>query len=107
MLIRGSRRVFPQAGINGRKKRQKIGMATVNCCKCKEDKEVIAGMTYGGPIGDELKRRICNTCWLDWFNGFGVKVINEMQLNMRDPKHATMLMDQMRLYLTMPKEEEG
>lgn len=82
-------------------------MDVVTCCKCGQEKEAIKGVTYGGPIGAELKRRVCNDCWLEWFNGFGVKVINEMQLNMRDPKHANMLMEQMRLFLNMPKEEEG
>ncbi len=80
-------------------------MSTVQCCKCEEQKDAISGPTYGGPIGDELKMRVCNACWLEWFNGFGVKVINEMQLNMRDQSHVTMLMDQMRLFLNMPKED--
>ena len=80
-------------------------MSTVNCCKCGEEKDAIKGVVYGGDIGAEIKRRVCDACWLDWFNGFGVKVINEMQLNMRDPKHTEMLMDQMRMYLTMPKED--
>jgi Fe-S cluster biosynthesis and repair protein YggX len=82
-------------------------MATVTCCRCGEEKDAISGPTYGGPIGEELKRRVCNACWLEWFNGFGVKVINEMQLNMRNPEHVHMLMDQMRLFLNMPKEGEG
>jgi len=62
------------------------------------------GPVYGGAIGDEIKRRVCNACWQEWFNGFGVKVINEMQLNMRNPEHTAMLMEQMRLFLNMPKE---
>jgi len=80
-------------------------MATVTCTKCGQEQEAIAGVTYGGPIGDELKQRVCNACWLEWFNGFGVKVINEMQLNMRDARHVEMLMEQMRQFLNMPKAE--
>lgn len=80
-------------------------MATVQCCKCGEEKDAISGPTYGAAIGEELKRRVCNTCWLEWFNGFGVKVINEMQLDMRKPEHTAMLIQQMRLFLEMPKEE--
>ncbi|MFQ5509437.1 MAG: Fe(2+)-trafficking protein [Leptospirillia bacterium] len=80
-------------------------MSTVNCCKCGQEREAISGPVYGGAIGDEIKRRVCNACWQEWFNGFGVKVINEMQLDMRKAEHAQMLMDQMRLFLTMPKED--
>lgn len=80
-------------------------MATVQCCKCGEEKDAISGPTYGGPIGEEIKQRVCNACWLEWFNGFGVKVINEMQLDMRKPEHTAMLIQQMRLFLNMPKEE--
>ncbi|MDH4230306.1 MAG: Fe(2+)-trafficking protein [Nitrospirota bacterium] len=80
-------------------------MATVQCCKCKQEQEAISGPTYGGAVGVEIKRRVCNDCWQSWLNGFGVKVINEMQLNMRNPEHVAMLIQQMRMFLTMPPEE--
>ncbi len=80
-------------------------MSTVQCCRCNKEAEAIAGATYGGPVGDELKQRVCNACWLEWLNGFGVKVINEMQLDMRKQEHVTMLMEQMRLFLNMPKQD--
>lgn len=80
-------------------------MSTVQCCKCGQEKDAISGPTYGGPIGGELRERVCNACWLEWFNGFGVKVINEMQLSMRNPDHIHMLMTQMRLFLNMPERK--
>jgi Fe-S cluster biosynthesis and repair protein YggX len=80
-------------------------MSMVQCCKCGQEKDAVSGPTYGGPVGEEIKAKVCNACWLEWLNGFGVKVINEMQINTTNPEHVRMLIEQMRLFLNMPKED--
>jgi len=80
-------------------------MSMVQCCKCGQEKGAVSGPTYGGPIGEEIKANCCNDCWLEWLNGFGVKVINEMSIDTRNPEHVRMLIEQMRLFLNMPKAE--
>jgi Fe-S cluster biosynthesis and repair protein YggX len=66
-------------------------MAQVQCIKCGKEKDAISGPVYGGRIGEELKAKICNECWKEWFEDMSVKVINEYRLNLSDPKATKFL----------------
>jgi Fe-S cluster biosynthesis and repair protein YggX len=74
-------------------------MAQVQCIKCGKEKDAISGPVYGGKIGEELKAKICNECWKEWFEDMSVKVINEYRLNLSDPKATQFLNQQMRVFL--------
>ena len=76
-------------------------MGQVQCVKCGKLVDAISGPVYGGKIGEELKAKICNTCWKEWFEGVSIKVINEYRLNLSDPKATQFLNQQMRVFLKL------
>jgi Fe-S cluster biosynthesis and repair protein YggX len=78
-------------------------MATVTCVRCKETRETITGMVYGGKLGDEIRAKVCNACWTEW-KAFSIKIINEYRLDLNDPASDKLLEEQMRQFLTMPAE---
>ena len=76
-------------------------MAQVQCMKCGKQADAISGPVYGGKIGEELKVKICNACWKEWFENVSIKVINEYRLNLSDPKATQFLNQQMRVFLKL------
>jgi Fe-S cluster biosynthesis and repair protein YggX len=57
-------------------------------------------MSYGGKIGAELKEKVCNVCWTEWY-GQSVKIINEYRLNLREAADRETLSTQMKIFFRM------
>ncbi|MBI3805856.1 MAG: Fe(2+)-trafficking protein [Nitrospirae bacterium] len=83
-------------------------MADVTCIRCGQTRGEIEGMPYGGKVGEELKAKVCNVCWKEWYD-MSVKIINEYRLNLREPAAREFLATQMRIFFKMqePPKENG
>lgn len=79
-------------------------MDQVTCVRCGETREAIQGPVQGGPVGAELKAKVCNVCWKEWFEGMMIKYINEYRLNLGDAEARKFLAKAMREFLNMPEE---
>jgi Fe-S cluster biosynthesis and repair protein YggX len=59
----------------------------------------------GPPMNDELGRRIheaiCADCWNDWLRNYSIKVINELRLDLSNPRCQDEYDRHMREYLGM------
>ena len=83
-------------------------MPEVECVRCHQKRGAIEGTPYGGKIGEELKAKVCNVCWKEWFEGMSIKIINEYRLNLREPAAREFLSTQMKIFFNMqPPPKEG
>lgn len=78
-------------------------MAQIHCCKCDKDAEAITGNLFMGKLEEEIKGKVCQTCWDEWAGPGGTKtmVINEYQLNLGDANARETLKTQMRTFLKL------
>ncbi|MFY9269233.1 MAG: Fe(2+)-trafficking protein [Candidatus Manganitrophaceae bacterium] len=83
-------------------------MADVTCVRCGLTRAEIEGTPYGGKVGENLKAKVCNVCWKEWYD-LSVKIINEHRLNLREPAAREFLATQMRVFFKMeePSPEPG
>lgn len=81
-------------------------MADVTCIRCGQTRAEIEGMPYGGKVGVELKAKVCNVCWKEWYD-MSVKIINEYRLNLREPTAREFLATQMRIFFKMQSPPPG
>ncbi len=72
----------------------------VLCIRCKQTRGEIEGVSYGGKVGEALKKTVCNICWKEWYDQ-SVKIINEYRLNLREPSAREFLATQMKIFLGM------
>ncbi len=82
-------------------------MAQIHCCKCDKDGEVITDNLFMGKLEEEIKQKVCQTCWDEWAGPGGTKtmVINEYQLNLGDANARETLKKQMRVFLKLDGEQ--
>jgi Fe-S cluster biosynthesis and repair protein YggX len=75
-------------------------MAEILCKRCGKTGESSQNVAYGGPLGEEIKSKVCNNCWNEWL-GQSVKIINELRLNLRDTYSRDMLKKYMKEFLNL------
>ncbi len=68
------------------------------CAHCGRSEPALDRVPFAGPIGEEIRRRICALCWAEWQRA-EVMVINELQLNFMDPASQDILSAEMRRFL--------
>ena len=75
-------------------------MATdVHCNRCGETGNAIEGrIPFRGELGDAVRGKICTACWQLWQDE-QIKVINELALNLGDPRSHKILEAQARDFL--------
>ena len=72
--------------------------ATLRCVRCGRDAEPMPRPPFPGPLGEELRSRVCGDCWEEW-RRVEVMVINEMRLNFMEPSSQEILAAEMRRFL--------
>jgi Fe-S cluster biosynthesis and repair protein YggX len=72
--------------------------AVVVCVRCGEEKPALARAPFGGPLGEEIRTRVCALCWAEWQRA-EVMVINELRLNFMEPSSQEILAAEMRRFL--------
>lgn len=76
-------------------------MAQIKCVRCNQTADAITSAVYGGKLGEEIKQKVCQSCWNEW-KAMSIKIINEYRLDLNDPNSDKLLTDQMRTFLNMP-----
>lgn len=79
---------------------------TVQCTRHGGEGPPAIGITYGGKVGDEIRRHVCQACWSEW-QGMEVMVINELRLNFMDPKAMDTLIQHMREFFRLAEASGG
>lgn len=77
----------------------------VFCKRCREWKQPVASVPWGGQLGEEIRTHVCEDTWREWMN-MEVMVINELRLNFMDPKSQDVLIGHMREFLCLDAEVE-
>lgn len=80
--------------------------AIVHCARCGRDAEAPERVPIPGPLGAEIKSKVCASCWAEW-QGAEVMVINELKLNFMDPASQQILDQQMRQFLMLDGGHAG
>jgi len=74
------------------------------CTRCRRDTVALDSAPVPGPLGVEVRQKICRDCWSEW-QGMEVMVINELRLNFMDPKAQQILDQHLRDFLCLDGEE--
>ncbi len=81
-------------------------MAEVECIRCGKWGEAIDGVPPGGKIGAEVKAKVCNACWKEWYE-HSIKLINEYRISLRNAEGREFLASQMKIFFKMTPPEEN
>ena len=84
---------------------EEIQMAPdINCSRCGETRpETTTRIPFRSPLREEVHARICGQCWDEWEQQ-QIKVINELALNLGDPRSHDLIELNARQFLNL---EEG
>ena len=75
----------------------------IECARCQRTAPAASGVTWGGKLGEEIRRRVCADCWAEWQDA-EVMVINELRLNFMDPESQDVLARSLREFLKLDGE---
>jgi Fe-S cluster biosynthesis and repair protein YggX len=70
------------------------------CKRCNRTAPAASGVTWGGPLGEEIRANTCADCWKEW-EAAEVMVINELRLNFMDPESQKVLTRHLREFLAL------
>ena len=73
----------------------------VQCVKLGAEAPGLETPPFAGELGQQIFDRVSKQVWLSWADDVMIKVINEYRLNLADPQHYEVLLDQMRAFLNL------
>lgn len=76
------------------------------CPRCATRPAGLTRAPFRGPLGEELRRRVCPICWDEWKQA-EVMVINELKLNFMEPTAQEVLTAHMREFLALDRTASG
>lgn len=76
------------------------GPAGFRCSRCGSPKNAMPDPPMRGPLGAKIHASVCGPCWREWI-GMGTKVINELRLDMTDPRAQQVYNDHLREFLNV------
>ncbi len=79
---------------------------TVECARCGRQAAGATGVFYGGELGEQIRARTCGDCWAVW-QQTEVMVINELRLDLMDPKSQDLLARHLREFLMLDGPADG
>ena len=68
------------------------------CSRCGSPRGAMSEQPMRGPMGAKIHSSVCESCWREWI-GMGTKVINELRLDMTDPRAQQIYNDHLREFL--------
>lgn len=74
------------------------GAAGFRCARCGSPKNAMSEPPMRGSLGAKIHASVCGPCWREWI-GMGTKVINELRLDMTDPRAQQIYNDHLREFL--------
>ena len=72
----------------------------IDCIRCQKQGDEIDALPHKGPLGEELKAKICSPCWEEWKKE-SIKIVNEHRLNLSESAARAFLSTQMKLFLKL------
>ncbi|MCB9849264.1 MAG: Fe(2+)-trafficking protein [Phycisphaerales bacterium] len=73
-----------------------------NCSRCGRPSAKMAERPFKGALGELVWANVCQVCWREWI-GVGTKVINEMGLQLADPRAQQIYDDHLKEFLQLPE----
>lgn len=74
----------------------------LTCSRCGRPTAKMPERPFKGPLGEAVWANVCAACWREWI-GVGTKVINEMGLQLADPRAQKVYDDHMVDFLQLPQ----
>lgn len=82
-------------------------MSNETCQRCGERSPGIEGrIPFRSPLREEIAAGICPVCWSEWLQ-VQIKVINELALNLGDPRSHDIIEAHARDFLKFSEGETG
>lgn len=78
---------------------------TVHCVKLGKEAPGLEEPPFEDELGSEIYEKVSAEAWNHWKDDMMIKVINEYRLNLADPDHYNVLMQQMRAFLGLEQAE--
>ncbi|HRX85692.1 MAG TPA: Fe(2+)-trafficking protein [Phycisphaerae bacterium] len=79
-----------------------VAGADLTCSRCGRPTARMPERPFKGPLGEAVWANVCAACWREWI-GVGTKVINEMGLQLADPRAQKVYDDHMVEFLQLPQ----
>ena len=76
--------------------------ADFNCSRCGRPSAKMPKQPFKGELGVKVHEHVCTACWREWI-GIGTKVINEMGLQLADPRAQKIYDEHMEEFLQLPE----
>jgi Fe-S cluster biosynthesis and repair protein YggX len=76
------------------------GPAGFKCSRCGSPRNAMPDPPMRGPLGARIHASVCAACWREWI-GMGTKVINELRLDMTDPRAQQVYNEHLREFLSI------
>jgi Fe-S cluster biosynthesis and repair protein YggX len=76
------------------------GPAGFRCARCGSPTNAMPDPPMRGPLGVKIHASVCGPCWREWI-GMGTKVINELRLDMTDPRSQQVYNEHLREFLSI------
>ncbi len=70
----------------------------VACVRCSRSAAALARAPYPGPLGEEIRAKVCADCWAEW-QRVEIMVINDLRLDFMDPRAQETLVHHLREFL--------
>lgn len=74
---------------------------TVVCAKYGEELPGLEQPPFEGELGEQIYEKVSMRAWSEWQGDLMIKVINEYRLNLADPEHYNVLLEQMKAFLNL------
>lgn len=75
----------PPAGVANARPSSAESTADFKCARCGSTSGKMGKAPFKGPVGEKVFAGVCEPCWREWI-AMGTKVINELGLQLADPK---------------------
>jgi Fe-S cluster biosynthesis and repair protein YggX len=76
--------------------------ADLTCSRCGRPSAKMPERPFKGQLGEKVWANVCQACWREWI-GTGTKVINEMGLQLADPRAQQVYDEHMQDFLQLPE----
>lgn len=77
----------------------------IDCIKCNTTREPIETINFKGDLAVEIKKSVCNECFLEWEDDMQMKVMNEYKLDLSNKEHRDFLVKKMKEFLNLIEQE--
>lgn len=101
-LIRELGGTPPQARASTAAAAATVEGAELICSRCGRPTAKMPERPFKGALGERVWANVCSACWREWI-GIGTKVINEMGLQLADPRAQKIYDDHMVDFLQLPE----